>query len=129
MALADTSLAALVRDLISEVSQLVRHELRLAQAETAQKLSHAQYAVIAVASGLLLGFCALLILLQAIVIGLTEVMPAWAASACVAAVVGIAAFLLVRYGQSGLSPANLVPERTLDSVRRDKDLVMEKVQP
>jgi hypothetical protein len=122
------TLKTLLRDLITEVSELIREELRLAQAEAAEKVSRAQYSVIAIAAGLLSAFCALLILLQALVIGLAELMPAWAASLAVGGVMAVAAFLLVRHGQSGLSPANLVPERTLDSVRRDKDLVIEKVQ-
>jgi hypothetical protein len=122
------TLKTLLRDLITEVSELIREELRLAQAEAAEKVSRAQYSVIAIAAGLLSAFCALLILLQALVIGLAELMPAWAASLAVGGVMAVAAFLLVRHGQSGLSPTNLVPERTLDSVRRDKDLVIEKVQ-
>ncbi|MCD6073170.1 MAG: hypothetical protein K0Q70_53 [Rhodospirillales bacterium] len=128
MSTTDPSLTALLRDLISDLSELIREELRLAQAEAAEKVSRAQYAVIAIAAGLLSAFCALLILLQALVIGLAEIMPAWAASLCVGGVMAVAAVFLVRHGQSGLSPANLVPERTLDSIRRDKDLVMEKVQ-
>ena len=128
MSSTDPSLATLLRDLISEVSELIRQELRLAQAEAAQKVSRAQSSIIYVAAGLLSAFCALLILLLALVIGLAEIMPAWAASLCVGAAMAIAAVVLMRLGQSGLSPSNLVPERTLDSVRRDKDLVMEKVQ-
>ncbi len=128
MSSTDPSLKTLLQDLISEVSELIRQELRLAQAEAAEKVSRAQYGVIAIAAGLLSAFCALLILLQALVIGLAEIMPAWAASLCVGGLMALAAVFLVRRGQSGLSPANLVPERTLDSVRRDKDLIMEKVQ-
>lgn len=124
----DPPLSALLRDLISEVSELIRQELRLARAETAEKMSRAQSSVIYLAAGLLAAFCALLILLQALIIGLSHVIPAWAASLAVGGALAAAAFVLMRLGQSGLTPANLVPERTLDSVRRDKDLVMEKVQ-
>jgi len=128
MSSTDPSLATLLRDLISDLSELIRQELRLAQAEVGEKVARAQYAVIAIAAGLLSAFCAVLILLQTLVIGLAEIMPGWAASLCVGTAMAIAAVILFRVGQSGLSPANLVPERTLDSVRRDKDLVMEKVQ-
>jgi uncharacterized membrane protein YqjE len=124
----DLSLRTLLRGLIAEVTQLIRQELRLAQAEAAQNLARAQYSMIAIAAGLLLAFCALLIVLQALIIALAQVMPAWAASLGVGAVLALCAFFLVRYGLGGFSPANLVPERALESVRRDKDLVMEKVQ-
>ena len=128
MSSTDPSLTTLLRDLISDLSELIRQELRLAQAEAAEKVSRAQHGVIAIAAGLLSAFCAILILLQALVIGLAEIMPAWAASLCVGGSMALGAFILFRLGQSGLSPANLIPERTLESVRRDKDLVMEKVQ-
>jgi hypothetical protein len=128
MSSTDPSLTTLLRDLISDLSELIRQELRLARAETVEKFARAQTSVIAIAAGLLAAFCAVLILLQALVIGLAEIMPAWAASLCVGGAMAIVAIILVRAGQSGLSPANLIPERTLDSMRRDKDLMMEKVQ-
>jgi hypothetical protein len=124
----EAPLTSLLRNLINEVSELVRQELRLAQVEASQKISRAQHGVIAMAAGMLLAFCALLILLQAAVVALAEIMPAWAASLIVGGAVAILAFVLIRQGQSSLSPSNLVPERTLDSMRRDKDLVLEKVQ-
>ena len=128
MAPNDAPLTSLLRDLIAEISELIRQEFRLARAETAEKLSHAQTAVIAIAAGLLLGFCALLVLLEAAIAGLSEVMPPWAASLVVAAVVAVLAFVLVRTGQKMLSPAALVPERTIDSLRQDREMVMEKAR-
>ena len=128
MSTTDPSLTTLLRDLISDLAELIREELRLAQAEAGEKVARAQNSIIFLAAGLLSAFCAVLILLQALVIGLAQIMSAWAASLCVGGVMAIVAIFLVRAGQSGLSPANLVPERTLDAIRRDKDLVMEKVQ-
>jgi len=128
MSSTDPSLTTLLRDLISDLSELIRQELRLAQAETVEKIGRAQTSVVCIAAGLLSAFCGVLILLQAAVIGLAEVMPAWAASLSVGAAMTICAVVLMKMGQSGLSPANFVPERTLDALRRDKELVMEKVQ-
>lgn len=125
----DTSLKTLLRDLITEVTELIRQELRLAQVEGSEKVAQAQHSMIAIAAGMLLAFCALLILLQAVVVALAQFVPAWAASLIVGAVIAVIAFVLVKQGQSGISPANLTPERTLDAMRRDKDLVLEKVQP
>ena len=125
----DPSLRALLRDLITEVTELVRQEFRLAQVETSERLSQTQHAFIAIAAGLLLAFCALLIVLQALVVALAEVMPPWAASLAVGGAVAVIAFVLVRRGQHRMSPSHLVPERTIDSMRRDRDLVLERVQP
>ncbi len=128
MPASDPSLTTLLRDLIGDLSELIRQELRLAQAEVGQKVARAQMSVICIAAGLLSAFCAVLILLQAAVIGLAEVMPAWAASLSVGGTMAITAIVLMKIGQRGLSPANLIPERTLDALRRDKELVIEKVQ-
>lgn len=123
----ETSFASLLKELIAEIGQLFRQELRLARAETGEKLAQAQNAVIALVVGLLLAFSALLILLQAVVIALSEVMPAWAASVVVGGVIAIVAFILIRGGQNNLKLTNLAPTRTLESMRRDRDMVMEKV--
>lgn len=118
MAMSESSIGRLVSGLLSDISLLVRQELRLAQAETAEKLEQAQSGLYAVITGLLAAFCALLILLQALVIGLAKVMPAWAASLAVGVVLAIIALILVRQGAKNLQPRNLVPERTLRAGRQ-----------
>jgi uncharacterized membrane protein len=101
--------------------------LRLARAETGEKLSQAQNGIIAIVVGLLLASSALLILLQAVVLALSQIVPAWAASVIVGVVVAIVALILIRGGQSSLKLTNLTPTRTLDALRKDRDMVMEKV--
>jgi len=123
----DQSFTSLLKELIGELGQLIRQELRLAQAEASEKVSQAQNGVIALIVGLLFAFSALLILLQAVVVALATVMPAWLASVIVGVVVAVIAFILVRQGQSNLKPVNLVPERTLNAMRSDRDMVMRKV--
>jgi hypothetical protein len=123
----DNSVASLLRELIAEIGQLFRQELRLARAETGEKLAQAQHGVIAIAVGLFVAFAALLILLQAVVIALAQIVPGWAASVIVAAAAAILAFILIRGGQSSLKLTNLAPTRTLDAMRRDRDMVREKV--
>jgi uncharacterized membrane protein YqjE len=122
----DTSLKGLAQSLIDEVTLLIRQELRLAKAEVSEDINRAQRSVVMIVAGLLLGFCALLILLQAIVIALAEIMPGWLASIIVALVVGGTAAALIKSGQKTLTSHSMVPERTIRSVKRDKDLVVEK---
>lgn len=121
-----------VRDLLGTVvdgtTRLVRQELRLAQAEATQKLQHAKTQLIAVIAGLLLGVCALLILLQALVVSLALVIPAWLASVAVGLLLAVGAVALIKYGQSDLNADELKPKHTLRSVKKDKEMVMEKVR-
>ena len=74
------------------------------------------------AIGILLGFCSLLILLQALVVALSEFMEPWLASVVVALGTGIVALILVKSGQSRLDPQNLTPERTMRSMQKDSEL-------
>ena len=119
----DQSIKTLVRELFEDVGLLIRQELRLAQAETTQKLSRARHGAMSLAIGILLGFCSLLILLQALVVALSEFMEPWLASVVVPLGTGIVALILVKSGQSRLDPQNLTPERTMRSMQKDSELV------
>lgn len=122
----DRTFKSLGSSLIAQVSQLIRHEVRLMQAEASEKASQAQSGAMSVAVGLLLALAALLILLQAVVIGLTHVMPAWAASVCVGVVVGAIGFAFVRHGRASLRATHFVPERTIRAMRDNKETFVER---
>ena len=126
----ETSIRVLLGELIDRTATLIRQELRLAQAEGSEKVSQASRGAIAILAGLLVASAALLILLQALVIALAEftTLPASVAALIVGLVVAAIAFVLIRTGQSSLSPSNLTPERTLRTLREDKDMVMEKAR-
>lgn len=122
----DPTLKGLFQGLLDEVTHLGRQELALAKAEIAEDIEAAQKRLIAVIAGLMLGFCAVLILLQAIVAALATQMPVWLASVVVALIVGLVAVVLVRAGQASLKAQDFTPERTVRSLKRDKDLIAEK---
>jgi len=119
---------ALLRALIDEVSLLFRQELRLAQAEAGEKLARLKNGLAAFAAALLLGTAGLVILLQALVLALEETMPAWAAALVVGGGTALLAVALAAYGRACLDVDRLKPERTLRAMRKDKELVMEKVR-
>src|SRR4029453_16054714 len=85
------SIPEILKDVLTNIQDIVRAEVRLAKAELGEELSNARTA------GLLMGvgavaaiFCALFLLL-ACVYALGRVMPNWAAALIVAAAVGVAA--------------------------------------
>jgi uncharacterized membrane protein YqjE len=123
----DPSLKTLVRQLVDDTSRLFRQELRLAQREVTDNIEKAQSKIVLMLVGLLLAFCAVLILLQGIVMALATAMEPWAASVLVAAITGVAALILVKSGQNALKTQPIAPQRTMRQVKQDKELVMEKV--
>ncbi|WP_340119778.1 phage holin family protein [Pelagibius sp. 7325] len=122
MTIADSSLGGLLSGLVHDLGQLVRQELRLAQAEASEKLQQAQTGLYAVITGLLVAFCALLILVQAVVLALSNVMPAWLASVAVGGVLALVALLLIRQGRKNLQAKNLIPQRTLRAARSSSEI-------
>ena len=125
----DRSLKELFTDLTNSVSTLFRKEIELARAETSEKISQAGVAAGSIAAGAILALAALIVLLQALVIALTELglAPGWA-SLIVGGVVAIIAFALIYKGINDLKASNLAPTRTVESLRRDATMVKEQAQ-
>lgn len=122
------SVGELVRDLANDVTALIRQEMTLARTEAQDKVQQTVVAVMAIVAGALIAFAALIILLDALVYGLTEAgLERWLAALIVGGVVALIGFLLVRKGQKDLSATRLAPERTAANVRKDINLVKEQV--
>lgn len=122
------SIGELLRDLANDSANLIRQELTLARTEAQEKLHHTMTAATALIAGALLAFAALIVLLDALVYGLTEAgLERWLAALIVGGVVAAIGFLLVRKGQNDLSAARMAPERTMASVRKDMNLVKEQI--
>jgi drug/metabolite transporter (DMT)-like permease len=125
----DRSLKELLGNLTQSVTTLFRKEIELARAETSEKLSQAGVAAGAIAAGGVLALAALIVLLQALVIALSELGLAPALSALiVGGVVAIIAFALIYKGMNDLKASNLAPTRTVEALKRDADMVKEQVQ-
>lgn len=106
------SVPRLVRDLVNEVAELIRTEMRLARSETTASVRRAGGGLIRLVGGALVAFAALVVLLQALVIALTNLMPPTLAALLVGGVVAVVGLALTRSGQDQLRPENLAPQRT-----------------
>lgn len=128
----DKSLATLFSDLTRDTVDLVRQEIALARAELSQKVSTAQGALSSMAIGAAVILAGLFLLLQAVVGVLERVLPPdmapWLAPLMVGLVVAVIGWVMLRAGRSQLDPDKLVPQRTMDSLRRDRAVVQEKTR-
>lgn len=112
-----------VKSLVSDATLLAQQEARLARAEVGEKIEQVQIGMIGIVSGLLLAFCALLILLQALVVALSNIMPPSLAALLVGVVLAALAYVSVKAGTEQLKAKNLVPERTLNSMRDSAETI------
>src|SRR5690349_1268195 len=87
----ECSVGELLGDLTNETTTLIRQEFRLATTELTHKASVAARQLAMIATGLLLGTLALLLLLQSLVVGLAAYMPLWVSALIVGLVVAAAA--------------------------------------
>jgi Putative Actinobacterial Holin-X, holin superfamily III len=125
----ERSLKELLSELRQSVTTLFRTEIELARAETSEKISQAGVSAVAIAGGGILSLAALIVLLQALVIALTELGLSPALSALiVSGVVAIIACALIYKGLNDLKASNLAPIRTVEALRRDAHLVKEHAQ-
>lgn len=124
----EKSVPRLMTELVDSVGRLVRQELALARTESAEKAEAATAGLISVIGGLLIALAALMVLVQAVVVALADHMSDELAALLVGVVLAAVAFVLIRVGQSKLKADNLALPKTQESLKRDRNLVMETVQ-
>ena len=120
-----SSVVDIIKDLVADTTLLVRQELALARAEAEEKFEQMQTGVAAVAAGMLLAFASLIVLAQALVVALSNIMPPSIAALLVGLILAVIAFFAVRNGSEQLKPKNLTPRRTIRSVRESAETIRE----
>jgi uncharacterized membrane protein YqjE len=116
----DEPLGAIVHRLSEQIPELVRSEMRLAQAELAQKGKRAGVGIGMFSVAGLLSFFAVAVLIATAVVALDLVLPLWAAGLIVAGVLLIGALGAALGGRNELGHATPPkPEQTIESVKQD----------
>lgn len=122
----DVSTSELISRLTQQSTDLIRSELRLAQAEMTEKAKHA-----GVGAGLFggAGIVALYgggALVATIILALDLLLPAWLAALIVAVVLFAIAGVVALLGKKQVSQATpAAPRHTIDSVKQDVDTIKE----
>jgi hypothetical protein len=122
------SVPELLADLVRSVPELVRQEIQLLRSEMSDKVTQIEIGLGSIVAGAILLFAALLVLLQAVVIALTEIVgPGWA-SLIVGVVVAAVGAVLLKKGMDQMKVSSLMPERTTNQLRQDVDLAKEQTR-
>ncbi|WP_030572463.1 phage holin family protein [Streptomyces aureocirculatus] len=110
----------LVQRASQQLTELVRGELRLAQAEMKEKGRHYGKGGGLFGGAGLVGFLTLQALVAAAIAGLAVPLPVWAAALIVGGVLGVVAAVLARTGKKEISEAAPpAPEQTIQNVKAD----------
>ena len=132
-----SSIATLLRDLRDETTTLLRQEVELAKTEISDKASHMMSNAIQIAIGGFVAYAGAILLLFGlsdlvatvmIRAGLDADMAVWLARAITGAVVVLIGWLMLAKAKKALSAESLVPERTVESLKDNKQWAQNKLQ-
>lgn len=113
-------------DLLRDTTNLMHNEVRLIRAEMSQKVAQVETGAGSMAASAALGFAALLLLLEAAVLGLALVIPIWLSALLIGIAVAIVAGILFAVGRRKLKAQNLKPRESMASLRKDREVVKEQ---
>ena len=110
MAAGMRSIPEILQDVLTNIQDIVRAEVRLAKAELGEELSRARSGGLLLGVGAVAAIFSVLFVLLACVYGLSRVMPDWAAALIVAAAVGVGAAVTVSLGLKRLKTIQAAPK-------------------
>lgn len=128
----DRSFGTLLSDLTQETTTLVQQEVSLARAEMSEKVSQVGNGLAILVIGGFVLFAGLIKLLDAAIYGIGTLLPPeqapWLAAVIVGGIVAVIGLIMLLKGRSNLQARHLTPQRTVESLQRDKEFVKEHVR-
>ena len=119
----EPSVGTLLKQLMREVPALLTNEIALAKSEMRENMQQTKAGMASVATGGAVLMGGFVMLLLAGVYALSNVVAPWLAALIVGAVATLIGFAMVQAGKKKLQSESLRPDRTIDSLRRDKDTI------
>jgi len=113
----ERSMSEVLKDIIANVQEMVRSEIRLARAEIRQEVGRTANSAKMLGVGAGLGFFAAAFALVTVTLLLALVIPAWAACLVMTVILGIPAAALLMKGKSDLTVPT--PQKTINNVKEN----------
>ena len=132
----ERSLKDLLKELRDESVYLFKQEIALAKTEMSEKASLAGRNAVYVGAGGFVVFTGAILLLHGVSIGLSMLLLEWGVDAewsswlghlIVGAIVALVGYMMLQKGITTLKHETFVPERTVESLKEDKEWVKRKV--
>ena len=113
------SVSEVLQDIVRNLQEMVRSEIRLAKVEIRGEIKEAVSSGAWIAAGGVAAISASMFVLWALAYALAARMPMWAATLTVGLVLAAAAAALIMGGIRRAQRIDLVPERTVESVKEN----------
>jgi uncharacterized membrane protein YqjE len=115
------SLGAIVGGIIEDLQAIVRGEVQLAKTELKEEATQMGKGAGMAGAGVFFGLVGFIFLMLSLTYLLAQWMDMWIAAGIVGLALAIIAAILVMTGKNQISEANLAPQKTIDSVKEDKE--------
>jgi len=122
------STSDILRDVVRDVQELLRSEVRLAKAEVSEQANRAKSAGGFIGGAAVAGLFAGMCFIAACIGLLAMAMPVWAASLIMAVVLGAPAAVLYARGKDRLRNFHAVPEQTVETIKEDVAWVKQRTR-
>src|SRR3569833_4413657 len=119
MSASERPLSSVLQDIVHNIQDIVRSEVRLAKTEVREELVKTRAASALVAVGGVSSLLCILFLLLTEFHALALVMPAWAAALCVALLLGILAGFTLMAGVKRFKSINAAAANTVASIKEN----------
>ena len=128
MAPGDRSLSDVFQDIVRNVQEIVRSEVRLAKTEFREEAIKAKSSTLLLGAGGVAAIFAVGFLLLAAVYALALVMPSWAAAFLVGAGVSAVAVVMLTAGARRFKHIHPAPERTVHTLKETAEWAKQQVK-
>lgn len=133
----ESSIADLLKRLRDDTTTLLRQEVMLAKVEASEKLGRAGRNAAKLAAGGLIAYAGFILILLAVTAllgvglaaaGLSERTAGWLAPLIVGVVVVAIGYAMTKKAGENLKNESVVPEKTVESIREDKEWLQQKIR-
>ena len=115
----DRSFSVVLQDIVGNIQDIVRSEVRLAKTEVREQAAKAKSAGILLGAGAVCGVFSALFVLLAIVCGLARIMPDWTAALSVGLALALVAGVTVSMSIKRFTRIHAAPEKTIRSLKEN----------
>ena len=119
----DRSFATVLQDILVNVQEILRSEIRLARTEIRQEAVRAAFSALWLAAGVIVVLGSCMFLLWTGAYALSAIVPMWAATLVVALAAAACGGILIVVGVRKLARVTPVPDRTIDSLKENLEWI------